>query len=312
MLKKAWCLVVACVCAAGGVFAQGTVIYSTQFERAEGFDPARDLAGQGGWLMEGSGGNGLLPSYFEGFGQQAYIGFDSPASGAVTTVWRPVNFNPVPAGNPIVHFSVKMQVVQSTAGGDDDFRWAVYNDRGDRLFGLSFETGTQEIWFQNEDLAFRSTGWTYDFEGIYDLHIWMDFARNSWKAVLNDIVLANSEPISTTNTVRTLGDIDAVWFINNPAGAGNNFMVFDNYRIESVPLKAIPAILEPLARTPEGYFRFLVHAQKGVRYRVEATTDFVTWDNLLELVNEDGTFLFEDDTAVDLPYSFYRVREIIP
>ncbi|MGZ8939402.1 MAG: hypothetical protein ACXW32_09350, partial [Limisphaerales bacterium] len=75
---------------------------------------------------------------------------------------------------------------------------------------------------------------------------------------------------------------------------------------------AIPAIFEPLGRTAEGYFRFMVYAQKGVRYRIEATTDFTNWENLRELVNEDGTFLFEDDTAVDLPYSFYRLREIIP
>ncbi|MGZ8920023.1 MAG: hypothetical protein ACXW3L_03475 [Limisphaerales bacterium] len=312
MLKQAWICVVAGMLAGGALRVQGVELYKTGFESAEGYDPALDLAGQRGWLMEGTGGNGLLSDYFEGFGQQAYIGFSSPSTGAVTTVWRPVNFNPVPAGNPIVHFSVKMQVVQSNAGGDDDFRWAVYNDQGYRLFGVSFETGTQEIWFQNEDLVFRSTGWTFDFEGTYDFHIWMDFARNSWTAILNELVLANAEPITTTNTARTLGDVDAVWFINNESGAGNNFMVFDNYQIVTENLTAIPAIFEPLGRTAEGYFRFMVYAQKGVRYRIEATTDFTNWENLRELVNEDGTFLFEDDTAVDLPYSFYRLREIIP
>ncbi|HEX7863155.1 MAG TPA: hypothetical protein VF773_22695 [Verrucomicrobiae bacterium] len=293
-------------------YAQSTVLFSTEFERAEGYDPNSDLAGQRGWLMEGSGGNGLQ-NFFEGFGQQAYIGFQPPAAGTVTAVWRPVNFNPVPAGNPIVHFSVMMQVVQSTTGGDDDFRWAVYNTTGNRLFGINFETATQEIWFQNEDLDFRSTGLSFNFEGTYDLHIWMDFARNSWTAMLNNIVLANAQPITTTNTPRNLGDVDAVWFINNPAGTGNNYMVFDNYRITVENLKAIPAILEPIGMTPERYYRFMVHGQPNVRYSVEVTDDLrFPFESLGETSDPDGTFIFEDTTAPDYRRGFYRVRELIP
>ena len=302
--------IVVCTCAVIGLKAQSTVLYETKFERLEGYDPNFDLAGQRGWLIEGSGGNGLLEDFFPGLGQQAYVGFSPPEEGSITTVWRPVNFNPAPANNPIVHFSVKMQVVQSTTGGDDDFRWAVYNSDGNRLFGVSFETATQEIWFQNEDLVFNSTGWSFNFDGTYDFHIWMDFARNSWTALLNDIVLANAQPITTNNTPLTLGDVDAVWFINNANGVGNNFMVFDDYRITAENVPAIPAILEPIGRSAEGYFSFLVHAQRGLRYAVDVTTDFQTWDSLGEYEDEDGTFIFEDDTAVDFPSGFYRLRQI--
>jgi hypothetical protein len=302
----------ACLFAAAGVQAQSTVLYETQFEAAEGYNRDLDLAGQRGWVMEGSGGNGLLDEYFEGFGQQAYIGFTPPESGVVTALWRPVNFTP-PASNSIVTFSVKMQVVQSTTGGDDDFRWAVYNSEGDRLFGINFETATQEIWFQNEDLEFQSTGWSFDFEGTYDLQVWMDFTRNSWTALLNDIVLVNGQPISTTNTTPlNLGDVDAVWFINNASGVGNNYMLFDNYRITAENLKAIPGRLEPTGRTPEGYFRFMIHGQPDVRYAVEVTTDFEEWFTLGEYSDPNGTFLFEDDTAGEFQYGFYRLRALIP
>lgn len=290
--------------------AQSTVLYETQFERAEGYDPNLDLAGQRGWVIDGSGGNGLLTDFFPGFGQQAYIGFTPPATGVVTAVWRPVNFNPVPAGNPIVKFSVKMEVVQSTTGGDDDFRWAVYNSDGSRLFGISFETRTGSVWFQNEDLVFRDTGWTFAFDGTYDFHIWMDFARNSWTAMLNDIVLANAEPITTTNTSRTLGDIDAVWFINNQAGVGNNFMVFDDYRVTAENRTSIPGILEPVGRNSQGYFTFKVHGQKGVKYSVDVTSDFRTWDSLGEYLNNEGTFVFEDTTSDQFRFGFYRLREV--
>jgi hypothetical protein len=290
--------------------AQSTLLYQTKFERAEGYDPALELAGQGGWAIEGTGGNGILENFFEGEGQQAFIGFAPPTAGSITTVWRPIGFTPAPAAS-VVHFSVTMQVVPSTAGGDDDFRWAVYNRDGKRLFGLSFETGSQEIWFQNEDLVFRSTGWSFDYEGIYELHIWMDFARNSWTALLNDIVLANGQYISTISTTAlNLGDVDAVWFINNPNGVGNNYMIFDNYRLTSESLSSIPAIMEPLERTPEGYFQFLIHGQPDVRYSVEVTTDFQSWDSLGEFTDPDGTFLFEDDTATPYSTGFYRLREL--
>jgi hypothetical protein len=141
----------------------------------------------------------------------------------------------------------------------------------------------------------------------------MDFGRNSWTALLNDLVLANGQPIATNSaTARNLGDVDAVWFINNSNGVGNNFMLFDDYRITAEPLRAIPALLEPIGRTTEGYFRFYVHGQPDVRYSVDVTTDFERWDSLGEYVDPEGTFLFEDDTAVDFPYGFYRLREIIP
>lgn len=290
--------------------AQSTVLYQTSFDAAEGYDRTRDLAGQRGWLIDGTGGNGLLDEWFSGFGQQAYIGFTPPTEGAVTTVWHPVGYNPPPSSNQIVRFSVVMEIVQSTAGGDDDFRWSVYNTAGDRLFGISFETRTGEVWYQNEDLQFRSTDWTFAFGGTYDFEIWMDFAKNSWTARLNDIVLANAQPISTTNTARNLGDVDAVWFINNTAGVGNNFMVFDNYRVTSESLPAIPAFLEALGRTTEGFYRFYVHGQKGVRYGIEYSTDLRNWTPHGEFQNEVGTFLFEDDRTGTDRYRFYRVREI--
>jgi hypothetical protein len=302
--------VVTVCCAILNLHAQTTVIYETKFERAEGYDPNFDLAGQRDWVVDGSGGNGLLEEFFPGFGQQAYIGFQPPTNGVVTAVWRPVNFNPVPANNPVVRFSVKMEIVQSTAGGDDDFRWAVYNTLGDRLLGISFETATGEVWYQNEDLQFRSSGWAFAFGGTYDFELWLDFERNSWTARMNDIVLANAQPISVTNTLRTLGDVDAVWFINNASGVGNNYMAFDDYRITAENLRAIPAFLEAQGRSAEGFFQFFVHGQKGISYRVEYTTNFQNWISLGDFENTAGTFLFEDDQSAADRSRYYRIVEV--
>src|SRR5687767_15957440 len=115
MRKKAgvWFAVGVWLCAVLSARVQSAVLYETGFEANEGFNIDFDLAGQGNWMVEGSGGNGLVDEYFEGFGQQAYIGFSKPTQGSATSVWRPVSFTPVPAGTAIVHFSVKMQVVPS-------------------------------------------------------------------------------------------------------------------------------------------------------------------------------------------------------
>ena len=306
------------MCAVLSARVQSAVLYETGFEANEGFNIEFDLAGQGNWMVEGTGGNGLVDEFFEGFGQQAYIGFVQPAQGSATSVWRPVNFTPVPTGSSIVHFSVKMQVVPSEAGGDDDFRWSVYNRDGRRLFGISFETGTQEIWFQNEDLEFHSTGFSFDFAGIYDLHIWMDFSRNSWTVLLNDVVLANAEPIATvTGTALNLGDVDAVWFVNNLSNPGDNFMVFDDYQIATENLNAIPPRLETIGMNAEGFFEFYVFGQPNVPYDVEVTDDFVTWFPMADdpddpYVDPDGNFVFEDNFAPLYPKGFYRLVERLP
>ncbi|MCD6050785.1 MAG: hypothetical protein K0Q55_2188, partial [Verrucomicrobia bacterium] len=64
--------------------AEPTVLFSTGFEAAEGYNLNANLAGQKGWEGDGDDStfwNGLLDQAFEGLGQQAYIGFDVPPSG---------------------------------------------------------------------------------------------------------------------------------------------------------------------------------------------------------------------------------------
>src|SRR2546422_3742122 len=93
-----------------------TVIYSTGFQPGEGFDPSFTLIGQGGWIGSGSGGNGLVTNFFEGFGQQAYIGFTPPeGTNNFLNVWHPLDIGPVSPMQPVIKFSVVMQIVDSTS-----------------------------------------------------------------------------------------------------------------------------------------------------------------------------------------------------
>ena len=294
------------LCPAG--LAQTTLFY-TQFEQAEGYDPAFTLGGQQGWESFGSGGNGLLDNYIEGYGQQAYIGIFPPLQiEDFASVWRPVNYRPVPDGANIVRFSVLLDFEPSTAGGQDDFRWSFYNAQGIRLFSIDFETSTTRISSILDDEEFRDTGWTFAFDGLYDLIVWLDLARNQWTATLNDVVIINSQPITTLDSELTFGDADAVWFIRNPDDPGDNYMLFDEYLVVAETYTEIPPSLEAVGMSEEGNFLFYIHGQAGLDYSVEVSSDLKSWISLGNfLAPEGGTFLFEDTTSNQFPHGFYRV-----
>lgn len=311
-IAASFCLL---LCTVWTALAQSTILYKTGFESAEGYDLQFTLAGQRGWTGEGTGGNGLLLGPPE-MGQQAYIGRFAPLdTNQATSVWTPIRFTP-PASSNIVKFSVALQFFQSTAGGDDEFRWAVYNVNGDRLFSIDFFTRTQAIYFELQDRQLVNTGATFSFadaaeSGLYDLEVWMDFGRNSWSAFLNGFVLASAEKIAQqTTTALNLGDIDAVWAIDNIRLPGNNYMTFDNYTVTAEKLSSIPVLLESRGPNQSGNIEFLIYTQPGQKYSVDVTTDFLQWFSLAEFVATQGSSLFEDTTSPNYRYGFYRVRQL--
>src|SRR6185369_14906339 len=95
-----------------------------------------------------------------------------------TAAFYPVNFDPATAGNPLVKFSVKFQVLPSTKGSEDIFRWSIYNIPGNRLFSLELAASTGDIGYVLEDNKSVASGSSVGFDGYYDLDVWMDFRRN--------------------------------------------------------------------------------------------------------------------------------------
>jgi len=227
--------------------AAATNLYFTQFEPGEGFNPNLDLIGQGGWVGAGSGGNGLVSNFFAGEGQQAFIGFSPPAPGEdLLFVWRPVDFDPLAVGLPLVTFSVLMSIEDSsiTNGQYDFFQWSVYNLAGDRLFTLDFDNFTTNVSYLLDGTNdFVATGVTFTPGVSYPLTLTMNFASNRWSAALGASVLATNQPLTTTNAQLTLGDVDATWLLYDPDAPGDNYLLFDNYRITAEPLmsSAIPS-----------------------------------------------------------------------
>jgi hypothetical protein len=288
---------------------QNRVIYSTNFELSEGYDPRYTLVGQKGWLGFGSGGNGILTNFFEGFGQQAYIGFAAPAQkDDLFNIWRPFPTIVISSNQPIVKFSVMMQIADSSNGQYDDFRWSVYNTNDARLFSLDFDNSALLISYAlDDDKGFVSTRRSYDNLGFYNLVITMNLARNLWSASLNDVPFVTSQPITTTGAALKIGDIDAVWAIRRPGLPGDNYMIFDNYRVETQAQPSVPPKIELVGFQQNGQPILRVFGETGLDYVIEATSDFVQWQPLKVLTAPaGGVFDYPDASPGRLRYRFYR------
>lgn len=306
---------------AQGSSSTSSVIYQTGFEVSEGYYGDTPLRGQMGWEGFGSGGNGLVTDFFEGYGQQAFIGYTPPApKDDYLNVWRPTDYVPPHVNPPIVRFSVLMQIVDSTNGEYDDFRWSVYNSTqvgspAARLFTLDFDNSSAEIFYALDDVngGFKSTGFRFSNDEIYELDLFMNFARNTWIATLNGVVIVDSQPITTLNARLDLGDVDAVWAFRKKGAVGDNYMLFDEYLIIAEAVSSIPPVIEIVGRRQDGQFELLLHGERGLTYAVDVTSDFVTWETLRNVtLTDSGLYDFLDATAPDYDLSFYRVRQVAP
>ncbi|MHB8520036.1 MAG: hypothetical protein ACYDH9_04695 [Limisphaerales bacterium] len=311
VLGLAW--VVDLAAFAQGAGAQPSVIYSTGFEVAERYDTNLTLVGQNGWVASiSSGGNGLLTSFFEGYGQQAFIGF-SPPDGTNDTlnIWRPINYVPSGTNATLVKFSVLMSIADSTDGQFDDFRWSVYNISGTRLFTLDFDNATFLVSYALDDTkGFVSTGTTFTNGSLYALVITMDFKRNLWSATVNNLSVVNAKPITATNSVLNLGDIDAVWAIHRRGSPGDNYMLFDNYEVTAETVPSIPPTLETVTRLANGQFLLRIFGEPGISYAVEASTNLVDWTPRTTLSASDGVMDYLDTNAPAASQSFYRAHSV--
>jgi hypothetical protein len=300
--------------------ANPKVLFETGFEKFEGYAPNQELVGQGGWVGVGSGGNGVLGEPLDGFhGQYAYIGFAGPtnASDAFNNVWHPVGLQPVGGDLPVVQFSVSLQIQDSSTNAPyfDDFRWSFYGVDASRLFSIDFDNDTRLVNFVLDDGStqqpppFRPTGYSFHNGTPYDLLVTLNLGRNLWTASINGAVIVNSQPITTKVQPLTLGDIDAVWAIRNPQTPGDNYMLFDDYRIEATALTEIPPTVEvigPLATN--GAFLVRIYGEPGVHYVLEATSDFKTWVSVAsgDGPKPGGILDLQDASAGIHPHRYYR------
>ncbi len=228
------------------------LIYQASFETSEGYLGQRALQGQKSWVGSAQTGNGVVPRLFA-TGQQAYIGYGSALSaGRNIEVWRPLAYDPSGAG--VVKFSVLMQVTTSSTGNFDRFSWRIRNRTGAPLFAITFNNATMEAGYSLDDGAgFRSSAVSFINYTAYHLEITMDFQHNLWSAYLGSIPLAIGKPITTSGAALNLDRISALWETQPSLGSGDNFMIFDDYRVVAQPAQQPQILLQPIAQTiPSG------------------------------------------------------------
>jgi len=295
--------------------ALSTNLFFTKFETSEGYNSALDLAGQNGWQKSGSGGNGVLPGFFPGEGQQAYIGFDPPSTNDDQLIlWKPINYSPVAANTPVVTFSVLMGFVDSTTNRYpeyryDDFYWSFYNQNVDLLFTINFRNDDLRVYYALDGTnKFVWTGETFTHEVTYELVVTMNFASNLWSATLDGSPLVTNQPITTTNAPLTLGDVDAAWVLADPARPGDNFMLFDNYTITAELTPPAAPRLWLIERTLAGNVFLQLTGPPGARFAIDATTNLTSWTALATNTLDNGSFFYVDTSAAALSRRYYRAR----
>ena len=295
------------------------IIYATGFEANEGFDSEYTIPGQDEWqsTIDDSGmGNGL-GNFFEGQGQQAFIGFSPPESDEAVdsfSLFRFVNVTNFPDSAPIIHFDVAMEIGDSENNERDVFSWGAYNTNGDDLFFLDFDNQTQAISYLLDDgKGAIDTGFDFDYLRIYDLRITMNFRRNLWCATMDETVIVDNQPITTKNAELTLSSIDAVWLISNPERPGDNYMLFDNYSItragppRMAPRVSIQGIL------PDGKCVLRVFGELDAAYQIEASSDLSVWTPIktVKTSADEGILDFVDDQAPRFIARFYRAAAVL-
>ena len=221
--------------------AQARTVYQTGFEAKQDFDIEFTLIGQGGWEGEGTGGNGLLEDNFEGMGQQAYLGFwpAEEVDEIYTSLWQPIKG--IGPEETQITVTVLLMFVDSTNGHRDDFRWTLYNDNVQRLVTLDFDNATQNINYALEDDLFLPTGYSFEYEALYDLKFVMDFAANTWTVSVGEEDIVSKKKLTTKGSRLAFGDLGPTWAYRDPENPGNNYLVFDDYRVTAERGSSLPS-----------------------------------------------------------------------
>jgi hypothetical protein len=246
-------------------FCRGSVVYNTGFEQSEGYNMGFELIGQQGWIGVGTGGTDV---YSQNNNQLGLIGFWSPTSDSetFTSVWRPINVTSIPS-NALVRFSVQMTIIDSGNGSRDEFRWSAYNASSNRLFTLAFDNDFLDMYYILSDgSSFNVNAGTFRNGINYNLVISMDFPRNRWNATLSGLDLQINKPITVNGAPITLGDMDAVWLYHDPELPGDNYMLFDNYKVSL----DVPPSLQISRRTNSVVVRLF--GQNGDKYALDSNS----------------------------------------
>jgi len=217
---------------------------------SETFDSLSTLPGQDGWVSSVAGLSGITANYFSGDGSQGYLGMTVAGLNTNTVLlYRPLNFAINTNEQPIIQFSVLLQIYDPLNQYRDSFGWAFRNASGQQLFSVMFGSGTGQITYGLDDGAGqRPTGSTFNPVIVSQLEITADFSQNEWSATLNGTPIIAGQKITTVQAALTLGDVDAEALYPGFV-SGGDAMLFDNYMLTAAPEPSPGIVLGPQSQT---------------------------------------------------------------
>jgi hypothetical protein len=309
-----------------------TTNFFANFEASSGYTAGAGLDGQNGWtglafdtnftysIRAGSNGNGVISPGLGGSGQAASVGLTPmpPGYNGLLDLWTNFPFDPVANGQPIVKFSAKVKINDSSNGNYDYFFFNPYNMSGDGLFLVVFDIYNFAVYGVDQTNGVSSTYAPFQPGVEYSLTVTMNFASNTYSASLTNLStmtgtnFLNSLPITVLGSQLTLASVDAIWQPYDPVNPGDNQMIFDDYLVTS-EAQTLPPPPSPtigvLAYTPGSAATVRLTGQNGYNYAVDYSTSLGTGWVPLATNTVSGTYVdFPDPGAASSSSRFYRGR----
>ena len=294
-----------------GSVTRADTLYATDFSN---FLIGADLlAGTDGWVGSnlGQGVHGTVGNTDPSIGTAGFIGRASPASTAVL-VYRRTPFTPSAQNGTEVRFSTKLMLNKSTSGDDDFFNIVVYNQDSEILSSLAFNMFNKTI-RRRTDSGYETLGTEFEFATLFELAFTIDFAGNTWTATMDGAPLFEDAPFAPARITLNLNEVGAAWIIYDPDNPGNNWMMFDDWRVEV----RRPLRIDSVTMAPGGAVNLRWRVSPGRDYKVQSSDDGETWSDDLpqssfSAGSGDRVFEYSDTTNGGARQRIYRVLERQP
>ena len=295
------------------------VLYETDFEAfSVGIN---QWSGTEGWISNDntSGAQSIDGDLIPALQNTASLGFNQPA-GDLTFVAKPINYDHVTAGAPIVKIDTLLGIEDSTNGRRDDFFLSVYNSAGNRLASIRFDNedptvdGTLFGFWRDDGLLQHDTILDFIHGELFNLFITIDLENNLWSADIDGNPLFENAQFTATNNPVNLGLVSFEWDVDAPTPNqhGNNFLLVADLAITNSAVTT-PPINVSYTVNESDHITLSWQTAVGFDDQVQHSSDLITWQDTLPNSSFTGVssaiaVYFTDESPDRGPTRFYRIR----